>query len=55
MHEFGTYVQAHMENTPQSSMTERSIDGIYLRPNNNMQGGHFIMNFSTGKRYLEQG
>ena len=50
VHEFGTYVQAHMENTPQSSMTERSIDGIYLRPNENIQGGHLIMNLSTRKK-----
>ena len=31
-------------------MTERGIDGIYLRPNENLQGGHLIMNLNTGKR-----
>ena len=48
IHEFGTYVQGHTENVKQSSMTKRGIDAIYLRPNKNQQGGHYIMNLSTG-------
>ena len=47
--EFGTYVQAHNENDPSNNNIERSIDGIYLRPNENIQGGHLIMNLNTGK------
>ena len=37
-HEFGTYVQAHHDSEPTNDMTERGIDGIYLRPNKNDQG-----------------
>ena len=37
------------ENDPTNVMTERSIDGIYLYPNTNQQGGHTIMNLNTGK------
>ena len=46
--EFGTYVQAHNENKPSNNMVERGIDGIYLRPNENDQGGHMVMNLTTG-------
>ena len=48
-HEFGEYVQAMHENDPTNAMTEWSIDGIYLHPNMNQQGGHVIMNLNTGK------
>ena len=48
VHEFGAYVQAHTENVKTSSMTERGIDAIYLRPNENRQGGHYVMNLNTG-------
>ena len=48
-HEFGEYIQAMHENDPTNVMTERSIDGIYLHPNTNQQGGHVIMNINTGK------
>src|SRR5210317_1558710 len=47
---FGEYVQAHHENVNTSDMKERTIDAIYLCPNNNMQSGHVCMNLSTGKR-----
>ena len=47
--EFGTYVQAHNKNDPSNNNIEQSIDGIYLRPNENIQGGHLIMNLNTGK------
>ena len=49
-HEFGTYVQAHTQNTPVNSMNERTLDCIYLRSNNNNQGGHVVINLHTGKR-----
>ena len=31
-------------------MQERTVDCIYLRPNNNEQGGHILMNLNTWKR-----
>ena len=46
---FGEYVQAHHQNQPMSTMKECAINGIYLRPNTNKQGGHIVMNLSTGK------
>ena len=46
---FGAYVQAHHENNPTNTNAARTIDAIYLRPNNNMQGGHELLNLSTGK------
>ena len=48
-HEFGEYVQGTNQNNPTRSMIERCIDGIYLYPNMNKQGGHVIMNLSTGR------
>src|SRR5210317_1695043 len=41
-YEFGTYVQAHSNNEETNDMTDRSIDTIYLRPNNNIQGSHRV-------------
>ena len=49
-HKFGEYVQAHHKNKNTSHMTELTIDFIYLRPNNNAQGGHVVMNLCTGQR-----
>ena len=49
-YKFGTYVQAHTQNNPTNPMMEHRIDSIYLRPNENQQGGHIIMNLNTGKR-----
>ena len=46
---YGEYIQAHNENLKQSSMTKCMIDAIYLWPNNNMQGGHILMNLNTSK------
>ena len=45
---FGAYVQANQENNPTNSNAPRTIDGIYLRPMTNQQGGHEIMNLQTG-------
>ena len=36
--EFGAYVQAHNKNEPSNTNTERSLDGIYMRSNENIQG-----------------
>ena len=49
-HEFGEYVQATNQNNPTNTMQARSIDGIYLYPNTNQQGGHVVMNLQTGLR-----
>ena len=47
---FGEYVQAYHENIKKSDMTERTIDAVYLRTNNNYQGGHICMNLNSGMR-----
>ena len=46
--EFGEYVQAHTYNEPRNDMRERTLDAIYLRPNDNDQGGHILMDLTTG-------
>ena len=45
---FGAYIQANQENVPTNTEAPRTIDAIYLRPLNNIQGGHELMNLSTG-------
>ena len=45
---FGAYVQANQENDPTNTQAPRTIDAIYLRPMNNIQGGHELMNLQTG-------
>jgi hypothetical protein len=45
---FGAYVQANQDNDPTNTNLARTIDCIYLRPANNAQGGHELMNLSTG-------
>jgi hypothetical protein len=45
---FGAYVQANQENDPTNTQSPRTIDAIYLRPMNNKQGGHELMNLHTG-------
>ena len=47
--EFGAYVQASNETTPTNDNVARTIDGIYLRPTRNQQGGHEFMNLTTGQ------
>ena len=47
-YEFGTYVQAHTNDTTMNDEVERGIDAIYLRPKNNIHGGHRVMNQRTG-------
>ena len=49
-HEFREYVQAHHQNTKTHDMKERTIDAIYLRANDNEQGGHIVMNLNTGEK-----
>ncbi len=50
----GQYVQANQENDPTNTNAARTIDGIYLRPMKNKQGGHVIMNIQTGKEMTRQ-
>ena len=45
--EFGTHVQGTAATT--NTNLPRTVDAIYLRPTNSIQGGHELMNLSTGK------
>jgi len=45
---FGTYVQVNQENNPKNTLAPRTIDAIYLRPMQNVQGGHEFMDLNTG-------
>ena len=47
------YQQNVDENLNPNDMWERTIDAIYLCPNNNIQGGHVCMNLSTGNKLQE--
>ena len=46
---FGAYVQANHETTQTNSNAPRTLDGIYLRPLLNIQGGHEIMDLNSGE------
>jgi len=46
---FGAYVQANNQNQPTNTNAPRTIDCIYLRPTNNKQGGHKMMDITTGR------
>ena len=45
---FGSFVQATHEPERKNSNISRTIDCIYLRPSNSMQGGHEVMDLNTG-------
>ena len=45
---FGAYVQAHNQPTYTNSNAPRTLDAIYLRPAQNMQGGHELMDLTSG-------
>ena len=45
--EFGAYVQGTTKTT--NTNLARTIDAIYLRPANSINGGHEVMDLSTGK------
>ena len=40
----------NQDNNPTNTNAPRGIDGIYLRPMKNLQGGHEIMNLATGQK-----
>jgi hypothetical protein len=46
---FGTYVQAHDEPKPKKSSEARTLDCIYLRYSDNIQGGHEVLHLPTNK------
>ena len=46
---FGQYVQVNHESNQKNSNIARTLDAIYLRPNNNIQSGHEVMDLSTGR------
>jgi hypothetical protein len=46
---FGSYVQAVTKNTPTNTPRERTIDAIFLRTLDNIQGGFEVLNLRTGK------
>jgi hypothetical protein len=39
----------NQSNNPTNTNALRTIDAIYLRPMNNKQGGHEVMNLATGQ------
>ena len=45
---FGAYVQAHNQPTYTNSNAPCTLDAIYLRPAQNMQGGHELMDLTLG-------
>ena len=47
---FGAYVVGNQDNNPTNTNAPRGVDGIYLRPMNNLQGGHEILNLATGQK-----
>jgi hypothetical protein len=46
---FEAYVQANHESTKTSSNVTRTLEAIYLRPAQNQQGGHELMDLSSGQ------
>ena len=45
---FGAYVQGGHETNPTNNNTTRSVDAIYLKPSDNFQGGHQLMDLNSG-------
>jgi hypothetical protein len=46
---FGAYVQANYEMNQTNSNASQTIDAIYLRPVNSMQGGHELYDLNSGR------
>jgi hypothetical protein len=46
---FAAYIQANHESTKTSSNVIRTLDAIYLRPAQNQQGGHKLMDLNSGQ------
>jgi hypothetical protein len=45
----GAYVQANHEMNQMNSNASRTLDAIYLRPVNSMQGGHALYDLNSGR------
>jgi hypothetical protein len=46
---FGSYVQAHTEPEPRNTQLPRTLDFIYLRYTDNVQGGHTLLDLKSGR------
>jgi hypothetical protein len=46
---FGAYVQANHETNQTNSNASQTIDAIYLRPVNSMQGSHELYDLNSGR------
>jgi hypothetical protein len=46
---FGAYVQANHKTNQTNSNASQTIDAIYLRPVNSMQGGHELYDLNSGR------
>jgi hypothetical protein len=44
-----SYVLIHYEPTPTNSMQPRALDGIYMRPISNANGGHEVLHLATNE------
>jgi hypothetical protein len=51
---FGTYVQAHDDPKPKNSNISRTLDCIYLRYSDNLQGGHELLHLPTNQIITRQ-
>ena len=51
---YGSYVQAEHDPKHRNTNKPRTVDGIYLRPLNNQQGGHEVMHLYTGKLFIQE-
>jgi hypothetical protein len=49
LYSFGTYVQAHDEPDKSNTTAPRTLDCIYLRYNDNEQGGHDLFHLQTNR------
>jgi len=41
------YVQAHDEPSPSNTLAQRTLDSLYVRPSDNTQEGHVLINLTT--------
>ena len=48
--EFGESAQEDTHTEPRNDMTDRTLDAMCPRPNDNDQGGHVLMDLTTGSR-----
>jgi hypothetical protein len=52
--EFGAYALVFKGKDPTNTMRTRATGAIALTPTGNMQGGHYFMSLTTGKRLSRQ-